>query len=373
MKKKFIYLFSLLLACGMTACSNNDGPTPHEVEVSSGFYTINDGNDYGNIPTSITAYDFSTGTVTDPLQDAFMAANGIALGKGAQTALIYDSNMYICMSESNLIWVVDPETLKIKTKIVPEGEAANPRDICAKDGKLYVSMYTGYVCRIDPTTMKIDATVKTGPNPEQMGIGGNKLYVANSDGFNYASNYSESSISIIDLSTLNESKIKDIGKIMNPTNVASNGTDVFVVCMGNYNDVPAVVKKIVGNDVVDVAQGTMIAVDGNDLYLINSPYGQSREDMSFKIYDTKTFKEKGDIATQTAGTESWVDYPNAISVDPVSGDIVILSCTLSAAGWAQFKEPCYANIYTHDGTFKKRITCGVGARAVTFVHKKVIK
>ncbi len=373
MKKKLIYLASLLLACGMTACSNNDDPKPEAVDVASGFYTINGGNKAGKIPASITSYDYATETATDPLQDAFMAANGIALGDGAQTAIVAGSDMYITMYGSNIIWVVDPLTLKIKTSIVPEGEAINPRGIAEKDGKIYVSMYTGYVSRIDAASMKIEASVKVGPNPDEIGIGGNKLYVANSDGSNSKLGYPESSISIIDLATFNETKIKDITKVLNPTDVATNGTDVFMVCKGNYSDKPSVVKKIVGNDVEDVAAGTNITVDGNNLYVINAPYGGTREDMTFKIYDTKTLKEKGDIVKQTAGTESWVDSPSAIAVDPVSGDIVILSYTLSEAGKAQYREPCYANIYTHEGVFKKRISVGVGAVAATFVHKKVMK
>lgn len=373
MKKKLIYVFSFLLALGITACSNNDDPTPEVVDVASGFYTINGGNKSGKIPASLTSYDYSTGVATDPLQDAFMAANGIALGDGAQKAIVYGSKMYICMYTSNLVWVVDPVTLKIIETIRPEGDAINPRAIAAKDGKVYVSMYTGYVSRIDTVSMAIEASVKVGPNPDQIGIGGNKLYVANSDGSNSKLGYPDSSISIIDLASFSETKIKDINKVLNPTDIASNGTDVFVICKGNYDDKPSVVKKIVGNDVVDVAPGTNIAVDAGNLYIINAPYGGSREDMTFKIYDVTTLKATGDIVKQTPSTDSWVDSPNAIAVDPVAGDIVILSYTLSEAGAAQYREPCYANIYAHDGSFKKRIKCGVGARAVTFVHKKMIK
>ncbi len=373
MKKYFGFILTLALAAGLTACSDNNDPTPEVVDVASGFYTINGGNKSGKIPASITSFEYSTGTATDPLQDAFMATNGIALGDGAQNAIVYGSKMYICMYSSNLIWVVEPSTLKIIGSIVPEGDAVNPRSLAAKDGKVYASMYTGYVSRIDTVSMKVEASVKVGPNPDQIAIGGNRLIVANSDGSNSKLGYPESSISIIDLSSFTETKIKDLDKVLNPTDVASNGTDVFVICKGNYADKPSVVKKVVGSDVVDVAPGTNITANGDNLYIINAPYGGTREDMTFKVYDTSSLKEKGNIVNQQAGTDSWVDYPNAVAVDPVEGDIVILSYTLSAAGAAQYREPCYANIYASDGTFKKRISCGVGARAVTFFHKKVIK
>lgn len=373
MKKLCYLMFAAILSSGISSCSD-DKDSPMEVtETVSGFYTINGGNKSGKIPASLTSYQYSTGVATDPLQDAFMAANGIALGDGAQKAIVYGSKMYIAMYGSNLIWVVEPATLKIITSIKPEGDAINPRALAAKDGKVYASMYTGYVSRIDTISMKVEASVKVGPNPDQIGIGGNKLYVANSDGSNSKIGYPESSISIIDLGSFTETKIKDITKVLNPTDVATNGKDVFVICKGNYEDKPSVVKKVVGNDVVEVAPGTNIDVNANKLYVINAPYGGERSDMTFKVYDTESLKEVGNIVQQTAGTESWVDSPNAIAVDPAEGDIVILSYTLSEAGAAQYREPCYANIYGTDGVFKKRIKCGVGARAVTFIHERIAK
>ena len=95
--------------------------------------------------------------------------------------------------------------------------------------------------------------------------------------------------------------------------------------------------------------------------------------MSFDVYNTGTLAKEGIIANQTEGSDSWIDYPNGVAVDPVSGDIVMLSYTLSEAGFAQYREPCYANIYDKAGNFKRRVECGVGALGVTFIHKTVLK
>lgn len=374
-KSYYLTLLSVLFAAGaLPSCSSdNDEPELTEVETLSGFYTINSGNMTANIPSSITSYDYATGIATPALQDAFMTANGIALGEGAQPAIIYGSKMYIPMHTSNIIWVVDPVTLKVISTIRPEGEATGPRYLAAADGKVYASMFTGYVSRIDTVSLTIDKSIKTGPNTEQMAVAGGKLYVANSDGYNYEGGYADGSISIIDLASFTESKIKDISKVLNPTDMASNGTEVFVICKGNYSDIPSTVKKIVGNDVQDVAPGNYMTVNGNKLYVINSVYGAPRSEMGFNVYNTTTLKQEGLIVKQTEGTDSWVDSPNCISVDPVSGDIVILSYTLSEAGWSQYREPCYANIYDNEGNFKKRIQCGIGALGVTFVHKTELK
>ena len=370
-----IYLFSLLALSGaMASCSkDNDEPKIETVETLSGFYTVNSGNQSSKIPSSITAFDYSSGVSTPALEDAFMKANGIALGDGARPAVIYGSKMYIPMTDSNIIWVVDPVTLKVIQTIKPTGDANSPREAVGADGKLFVSMFTGYVCRIDTATLTIDHTIKTGPNTEQMAVAGGKLYVANSDGYNWSNGYADGSISVIDLATLNETKIQDTSKILNPTDIASNGKDVFVICKGNYGDIPATVKKIEGSDVRYVADGTNMAINGDKLYVINAPYGMAREQMSFDIYNTSSLSKEGTMISQTQGTESWVDYPACLAVDPVSGDIVIASQTVSDAGFAQYSEPCYANIYDRTGSFKKRIQCGVGTVGVTFIHKTEIR
>lgn len=375
--KKLHYLMACLAMTGcLASCSDENDKNPEivTVETLSGFYTINSGNMSSNIPSSITSYDYTTDKASPALQDAFMAANGVALGEGAQPAIVYGSKMYIPMHTSNIIWVVDPMTLKIIDTIRPTGDATGPRALAAADGKVYASMFSGYVSRIDTVSLTIDKTLRTDPNSEQMAVAQGKLYVANSDGYNYTGNYADCSISIIDLATFTETaKIKDPANVMNPTDMATNGTDVFVICKGNYADVPSMVKKITGTTVEDVTPGNYMAVSGSKLYVINSPYGLPREDMGFDVYNVNTLAKEGQIVKQTAGTDSWIDYPNGVAVDPVSGDIVMLSYTLSEAGYAQYREPSYANIYDKDGNFKKRVECGVGALGVTFVHKTVIK
>ncbi len=387
--KKFALLFlTVFMAVGFTACEddNNKGEA---AETYSGFYTINGGNKSGKIPASLTQYDYSKGISTAPLEDAFYLKNSIALGDGAQQALVVNGEMYIVMYSSNLIWVVEPTTLKIITSIKPEGEAQNPRYLAAKDGKLYCTMYTGYVSEIDVTSHTIKRSVKVGPNPDQMAVSGNRLIVACSDGQNSkgaASNgvkYGNSCISIVDLNTFTESRLEGLDKVLNPelvaslnpTDVASNGTDAFVVCKGDYKNTltPNTVIKISGNKVEKVCLGTLIAVSGDNLYVIYSQNAASLDDISYKVYDVNTLKEKGRIADQNSVPEAKISYPNCVAVDPVSGDIVMLSYILNDAGAAQYREPCYANIYDKAGNFKKRIECGVGARSVTFIHEKIVK
>lgn len=379
MKKFGLFLISAIITTSLIACSDDDNNRGEATETLSGFYTINGGNKSSKIPASITAYDFSTNTSTAPLEDAFYAANGIELGDGAQQALICGDKMFIVMYTSNLLWVVEPETLKILGSIQPTGDAQSPRYLAYANGKVYCSMYTGYVSEIDPDSMTITRSIKVGPNPDELAVAGNTLVVANSDGQNSSAGYPDSSISIIDLSTFTQTELKDADLIYNPNTVASNGSDAFVVCQGNYKVpgtdgyIPGIVLKVSGktlSDVTKVCEGSMIDVWGNNLYVINAPYYGDPSDRTYKIYDVTTGEEKGNIVKQVSGEDSEIMWPNGVFVDSSSGDVVMLSYYLnSETGKALTKEPCYANIYDASGNFLNRVECGVGARYVTFIHE----
>ncbi len=383
MKKFALMLFAAFMAVGFTACSDDDNKG-EATETVSGFYTINGGNMSGKIPASITAYDYATGTATKALEDAFFAANEIALGEGAQQALVYNDKMYIVMYRSNLIWVVEPTTLKIITSIKPEGDAMSPRAITAKDGKLYCSMYTGYVVRIDAKTDEIDGTLKVGPNPDGVALAGNKLVVANTDGQNSKNKYANNGISVIDLATFTQTEIKNTKFVGNhPTEAVSNGTDAFVIMQGSYTApdkddyVAPIIVKVTGAseaDITKVCEGSLACVAGDKLYVAMAPFGLAPDKITYKIYDVNTFAERGNMLTQVKGQDSEIESPNGVFVNPANGDIIVLSYYYDSASNKAFtKEPCYANIYDASGNFKKRIECGVGARAVTFINEKIAK
>ena len=139
------------------------------------------------------------------------------------------------MSKSNTIEVVNKNTLVSVVQIVPTPAQGNtPRDIVTDGKYVYVSMYTGVVSRIDPSTNTIDKTVAVGPNPEEMVIVNKSLYVTNSDGNNYNAGYANGkSVSKISLSDFVEEKKIAVG--LNPTKITADALgNVLVLCMGDY-------------------------------------------------------------------------------------------------------------------------------------------
>lgn len=60
MRKSIISASIFLILGGFVSCTES-GNIPESAETVTGFYTINGGNKSGNVPASITAYDYNTG------------------------------------------------------------------------------------------------------------------------------------------------------------------------------------------------------------------------------------------------------------------------------------------------------------------------
>lgn len=363
MRFKHLFFATALLSAMplFYACDDNENDIPEEIQVESknGLYVTNAGNFYGNINGSLSFIDFDKGEVTNKL---FMSVNGRSLGGTPQDAVVYGSKMYIAVYESNVIEVVDKTTAESIKQIVPtEAQGVGPRDIVAAGGNVFVSMYDGCVSRIDTTSLAIDATIAVGPNPEEMAVANNYLYVTNSDGMNYGAGYANGkTVSKINIGSFAEEKKIEVG--LNPTKIcATTDGNIFLIAMGNYADVPATVQKIDAQDKVsDVINATLMAAKDNTLYLINAPYGAAANE--YIKYDTQAGTSTSDFIDQP------VDSPCGIAVHPTSGKIYISSYNL-VGGYASYDTDGYLNEYSADGKFAQRYNVGIGPCGLNFLLK----
>lgn len=288
-----------------------------------GIYILNSGKQGAN-NASLSFFDFDSKQTT---YKVFQNENGKAVGEVAQDMLVYGSKMYVAVYGSNLIYVTD-KTGKIVGEIKPtnNGQPQGPRNLTGYEGKVYATLYDGYLAKIDTTELKIEKQVKVGRNPEYVKAVNNKLYVANSGGMDYntAIGY-DKTVSVVDVASFTEKK--QIPVVINPIILSapnSNG-DIYLISNGNYKDVPNTLQKI--NTTTDTAStltdinGTWMSMNHDNLYLIYSQYDENwNQKISYLVYDTKTEK----LITDNFITDGTVvEKPYSISTDPVNNYVYI--------------------------------------------------
>lgn len=346
-----------LLMLGMvsfTACDDEED----DLKKSSNkvIYVLNEGS-WNNNNASVSAIDPTDGS---SYYYQFAAANGRNLGDTGQDILRYGGKIYIAVSGSNTIEVVDGNSLTSIKTIKPEsGKPGNPRGLAASDGKIYVSLYDGYVAKIDTTSLAIEDSIAVGPNPEEITIANGCLYVAISDGLNSGNGYPNGKyVSKIGLDSFKVASKIDV--IVNPCRMASDKSgNVFVISNGNYADIPSTVQKIDKNDNVSVVgKATYMTCYENTLYTINSQWGVPT--IEYVSYNTTS----GSVESSSfiSGTEDEIpSNPTCVSVNPKNGNILVGSY-LTASDYL-------SNGYVYEyagGSFKTRYNAGVGPRKILY-------
>ena len=313
-------LFMALGLCvALYSCDNSskDDITP----VSSGTYILNNGN-WGSNDSNIGIYDPSSKTFA---ANAFMVANGQALGDLGQDIIGLGEDIYIAVNGSQTIFVTDAE-LKIKQQINADKDDTrlSPRYFATSGSKVYVTYYEGYVGEIAS-----DCSVRlcaVGPNPEGIAVADGNLYVTNSGGMAYP--VYNNTVSVVSASSFTETSTIEVN--VNPAKVeaSSDGAYVYVSSFGNYADMPAKLQVISTADGkvadLDYPSVSVIAKGKDDiLYILCGGYDENFSPLPGTVYkhDMKANKPLGAFVTdQTA-------LPNAYSISATSDGYVYVGCS----------------------------------------------
>ena len=354
-KRSFRAMALLMMGvASFTACEDEED----DLKKSSNkvIYVLNEGS-WNNNNASVSAIDPTDGS---SYYYQFAAANGRNLGDTGQDILRYGGKIYIAVSGSNTIEVVDGNSLTSIKTIKPEsGKPGNPRGLAASDGKIYVSLYDGYVAKIDTTSLAFEDSIAVGPNPEEITIANGCLYVAISDGLNSGNGYPNGKyVSKIGLDSFKVAS--KINVIVNPTEITSDKAgNVFVISMGDYGENPATVQKIDKNDNVSVlGRATLMACYENTLYTINAPWGAPS--IEFVSYNTTTGSVESS-AFISGSADELPSNPHSISVKPKNGNIMVGSYLAANDYLSNGYVYEYAN-----GAFKARYNAGVGPRKFVY-------
>ncbi|GHT77347.1 hypothetical protein AGMMS50262_18100 [Bacteroidia bacterium] len=320
-KRKFLkgLFYLLVLTMGWSACESDPDPLiPVDPPFSlKGVFILNQGqNDMNN--ASLSHYDPETGSIyTIPFESA--------LGDVGQDILVYGNKLYISVSNSSYIRVLDVTTKKA-IKDIPlldnQNNMRNPRYLVSCLGNVYVSCVTdGTVARIDTASLSVTGNVKVGNFPEGITFCpfNSKIYVANS-GWGTGN-----TISVINPVTLTEEWKMDVGQ--NP-NIIKAGDDAYLYLsyQGDFGDIPGGFQRI---DVRDNSVKNLsdypkadFTLSGNHIYFYDvtyNPLDWSMELLFGKFDITGNFNAYHSIITDKTNIVS----PYGIAVNPISEDVFI--------------------------------------------------
>ncbi|GEM_PF-102323 len=322
-----------------------------------GLYILN-GGDWNANNASLSFYDFTTGEVTT---DLFKKANGSGLGDSAEQILIYGSKMYVTVTTSNRLVVVDCLTGKLIKSFEPKtgtNEPVNPRCMVAHDGKVYVSYYYAHsIVALDTTSLTLGQELPVGRYPEQLAVANGKIYVANSGGPD-SPDYGNT-VSVVDPTKFEIEK--NIEVLINPTEIiADSKGDLYVISMGNYGDVQNTLQRIDSetDEVTVMGNGTTMAYAKDHLYVI---YGQWEDpNVKFIKYDTNT-EEIVSNNFATGGTYTGKSTLR-VAVDPLTEKIYLSD--------SPYGNTATLLIFGSDGKLEKEVdTGGSGVKSMAFLVK----
>ncbi len=375
---KKILILLIVVISSFTSCQGDDpiikeeivelpSQTPTAVE---GFYLLNEGNMSSN-KASLDYYDYKTGVYKRNIYSQANPEATLGLGDVGNDIAVYGSKIYAVINNSNKVEVMDAKTTK-RLKVI---DIKNGRYVTFGNGKVYVSSYdgeigldnntpNGFVAEIDTTSLNIGRTVKVGRQPEGLAVVGQKLYVANSGGYN-PSNY-ERTVSVIDLKTFTKTKDIDVAINLNRLKVDSDG-DIYVSSRGDYYSIAS--KLFVIDTKTDLVKKTFdiacanLWIAGDQAYVIGSEfnYTTSENVITYSLINTKTET----LIPQSFLPKSVSDLittPYGIAVDPISFNIYITDA-------GDYVSPGKLYCIDKDGNTKFIVTTGDIPAHIAFKQK----
>ncbi len=359
MKKCALLVFSMVVLAVAAGCQKSETTSRDAdlagVNVAVGekglfakLFVLNEGNFQKNNST-LDFFRFSDGNY---VSDAFGSMNPTVvqgIGDTGNDLALNEGKLWLVMNGSGYVHVLDAfdETL-IASIAVPD-----PRYIAFDKSYAYVSSYAGAiyggdevkgkVYRISLSTYKVDGEVEVGCQPEGVAVSGNKLYVANSGGYNYIH---ENTVIVIDLASFKVSS--SVTTASNLHYMASDGQGAVYVSSygestwsqdadGNWiqsMSEPMGLYKISGassSQVKDVHVSCMTMCSDGYIYAI----GNAEEltggysNMLYKV----SVKDGSITSKAISGTDAAkVGNPYGICVAPGTGDIYIADADYTGPG-----------------------------------------
>lgn len=301
-------LFIFSSCCRGTDCDPAPNPPVHYS--AKGIYVLNEGS-WNMNNSGITYYNLETQTI---IEDVFRQVNHRGLGETANDLAVYGNKMYCAVSGSGLIEVMQISDCKSIKQISCIGKT--PRKLAFHNGKAYVSCHSGEILKIDTASLEIENTWTAGRNPEGICVCNNKLYVANSGGLDGAKY--DNTVTVFDLSS--GTNVGTISVALNPYTLETNGTFVYLVTRGNYDDILPSLQRI----------DNMQIKAYPDIHPFNLSIHENEAILySYDYFSGKSWIKKMNLQTETIENQAFItdntkiSQPYSIGFHPSNGDVYV--------------------------------------------------
>ena len=384
--RQIVYLFAILLLC---ACRHDVMIVPMEnIDTGGkaqkgeiiGMYLLNEGN-MGSNKSSLDYLDLSgDDETTHYYRNIYQERNPntvMALGDVGNDCQIYGSRLWLVINCSNKVEVARAaDAVRIGKVDIP-----NCRYVTFKDQYAYVSSYVGTVYggsnsplgsvyKVDTLTLQKVDSCSVGYQPEEMAIIGNRLYVANSGGYQGMTGQGyESTVSVIDLTTMQEIDKIEVAPNLHRLKL-DNHNQLWVTARGNYMDEKSSIywlepdangkMKLGGHINQSVSD---LCIVGDSLYFYGAQWSEVEmtNTVTYGIINVKTHQVVS-TSLSDAPEISKIRMPYGIIVNPIHRDFYLMD----AKNYVSSGELLH---FLPDGTFDWKVKTGDIPAHATFLVK----
>lgn len=346
-----------------------------------GMYLLNEGNMGSNRAT----LDYLDLSGNDPtvhyLRNIYSSRNPttvMMLGDVGNDIQIYGSRLWLVINCSNKVEVARADdAVRIGKVDIP-----NCRYVTFKGRYAYVSSYVGTqyassssplgsVYQVDTLTLQKTDSVSVGYQPEEMAILGDRLYVANSGGYQGMTGQGyESTVSVVDLTTMRETDRIEVAPNLHHLKADRHG-QLWVTSRGNYMNLASSIYWLErGADGKMRLGGTIdqpvsdLCIVGDSLYFYGSQWNEvtKKNSITYGIINVATHQVVSTCLSD-APEMGKIRMPYGIIVNPHERDFYLMDAKNYTSSGELFH-------FLADGTFDWKVTTGdIPAHAV-FLRKE---
>ena len=334
-----------------------------------GMYLLNEGN-MGSNKATLDFLDLSgRDSTVHYYRNIYSERNPstvMSLGDVGNDCQIYGSRLWLVINCSNKVEVARAaDAVRIGKVNIP-----NCRYVAFKDGFAYVSSYVGTqyggsnsplgsIYKVDTLTLQKTDSVSVGYQPEEMAILGNRLYVANSGGYQGMTGQGyESTVSVVDLLTMEETDKIEVAPNLHHLKADHLG-QLWVTSRGNYMDEASRLYWLEPDGGGNMKVGGHLDQSVSDLYIVgDSLYFYGSQWSEVTMTNTVTYGiinvRSHQVVTNTLSTAPEIQkirMPYGIIVNPLHRDFYLMD----AKNYVSSGELLH---FLPDGTFDWKVKTG---------------